>query len=317
MAILIGGTGKAVPSKKVINDALDKALDTNDDWIRSHTGIGSRYIAQEGETSVSLGVQACKNALQRYSLLNSISPEQIDVIICATATPDYSGFPSNACIIQKHLGAVNAACFDLSAACSGFIYALDTAASLMERHSWKYGLVVGTEVLSKVLDWTDRSTCVLFGDGSGAVLLENTFSPGGVGIGSVELGSDGTGDGELYIDENQHIRMNGRAVYNFAVKVITETVQKLLEKEHLHIDDIDLIVCHQANQRILAAAAKRLGFDFAKFVCNMEEYGNTSAASIPITLTDLVEQGKLRKGMTIITAGFGAGLTWGGCIIRF
>ena len=185
----------------------------------------------------------------------------------------------------------------------------------MERHGRRYALVCGTEVLSKIIDWQDRSTCVLFGDGAGAALLENTFDNSKRGIGAVILGSDGTGYEALYMAD--HLKMNGRTVYNFAVGVITETVKSLLQKENINMADVDLVVCHQANKRILEAAAKRLNTDMSKFVCNMENYGNTSAASIPITLDDLRLQGKLTQGTTIITAGFGAGLTWGGAVIRF
>ncbi len=314
MAIIIKTTGKAVPEKIMKNTDFPKELDTSDEWIRSHTGIGNRFIASETDTSASLGTAACQNILNSVSR-EGIKAENIDLIICASVTPEFKGFPSNACVIQRDLGSEKAVCFDVSAACSGFIYGLDTAASLMEKHGWRYALVCGTEVLSKIVDWSDRSTCVLFGDGAGAVLLENTFQQEEKGLRSVILGSDGKGYNALYMAD--HLKMNGRTVYNFAVGIITETIIKLLEKENLSMEDIDLIVCHQANERILEAAAKRLNTDMAKFVCNMENYGNTSAASIPITLDDLIQQGKLKQGMTIISAGFGAGLTWAGCVIKF
>ena len=314
MAVVIRGTGSAVPAQKLANEALDKKLETSDEWIRSHTGIGSRYVASADETTSILGTRACQKALEHAG----VSAENVDLIVCATATPDYRGFPATACLIQAKLGAVKAAAFDVSVACSGFIYGLESAAGLLERHGWRYALVCGAETLTRIVDWSDRSTCVLFGDGAGAVLVENTDDdPKKRGIGEVILGADGTGGGELFIDENNHIRMNGRAVYTFAVRVLSETVEKLMEKEGISIDKVDLVVCHQANSRILSAAAKRLGIDPAKIVNNMEEYGNTSAASIPITYADLVEQGRLREGMTIISAGFGAGLTWGGCVIRW
>ncbi len=317
MAIIIKSMGKAIPKKVMKNTDFPAELDTSDEWIRSHTGIGSRFIASDEDTSASLGAAACKQVLDNINKLHSnyIKIEDVSLIVCATATAAFKGFPSNACIIQQELKAENAVCFDISAACSGFLYSLDTAAALMERHGWRFALICGTEVLSRIMNWKDRSTCVLFGDGAGAVLLENTFTPSDEGLGSFVLGSDGTGSKALYMGE--HICMDGRAVYNFAVKIITQTVRQLLEKEHLDINEIDLMVCHQANVRILEAAAKRLHCDPAKFVYNMEHYGNTSSASIPITLADLAEHGKLRKGMKIIAAGFGAGLTWGGCIIRF
>jgi len=317
MAIVIRGLGKALPLKEMKNTDFPPELGTSDEWIRSHTGIGSRRIAGAEDTSASLAYQACMEALKNNTATESVTPDKIDLIICGTATPDFPGSPSNACLIQNKLQAVRAVCFDLTAGCSGFIYAMDTAAAILERHHWRFALVCGAEVLSRILDWNDRSTCVLFGDGAGAALLENTFEPSGLGIGATVLGSDGTGAVDLYIAPDRHVHMNGRAVYGFAVSCITETVKTLLAKEHLEADDLDLIVCHQANERILEAAAKRLKIDFGKFVCNLENYGNTSAASIPITLTELTEQGKLHSGMTILITGFGAGLTWGGAIIRF
>ena len=317
MAIVIQGLGKALPLKEMKNTDFPAELGTSDEWIRSHTGIGSRRIASAEETSASLAYQACIDALSKSKTAEPVTADKIDLIICGTATPDFPGSPSNACLIQNKLHASRAVCFDLTAGCSGFIYAMDTAASMMERHHWRFALVCGAEVLSRIMNWSDRSTCVLFGDGAGAALLENTFEPSGLGIGSTILGADGTVADKLYISPDRQVHMNGRAVYEFAVSHITDTVKTLLAKEHLHADDPDLIVCHQANERILEAAAKRLKIDFGKFVCNLENYGNTSAASIPITLTELVEQGKLHDGMTILITGFGAGLTWGGAIIRF
>lgn len=316
MAIVIQGFGKALPLKEMKNTDFPPELGTSDEWIRSHTGIGSRRIAGAGETSASLAYQACEAALNNCTATEPVRADTIDLIICGTATPDFPGSPSNACLIQQKLGAARAVCFDLTAGCSGFIYALDIAASMLERHHWRFALVCGAEVLSHILDWNDRSTCVLFGDGAGAALLENTFEPSALGIGATLLGSDGTGADKLYIAPDHRVHMNGRAVYDFAVGHIAETVKTLLAKEHLNADNLDLIVCHQANERILEAAAKRLKISFEKFVCNLEQYGNTSAASIPITLTDLTEQGKLHKGMTILVTGFGAGLTWGGAVIR-
>ena len=317
MAIVIRGLGKSLPLKEMKNTDFPPELGTSDEWIRSHTGIGSRRIAGEEETSASLAYQACMDAIKNSRTSEPVTADKIDLIICGTATPDFLGSPSNACLIQNKLQAVHSVCFDLTAGCSGFIYALDTAAGMMERHHWRFALVCGAEVLSRVMDWTDRSTCVLFGDGAGAALLENTFEPFGLGLGAMILGADGSGADKLYIAPDRHVHMNGRAVYGFAVGHITETVKTLLAKEHLQADDLDLIVCHQANERILEAAAKRLKIDFGKFVCNLENYGNTSAASIPIILTELMEQGKLLEGMTILITGFGAGLTWGGAIIRF
>ncbi|MDR1748713.1 MAG: ketoacyl-ACP synthase III [Spirochaetaceae bacterium] len=337
MAIICLGTGKSVPEKKLTNHDLSTMLDTSDEWIRSHTGIGSRYIAEPGNTLREFAVKAALNALASASAAagREIGPEEIGLVICATATPDFQGFPSTACLVQKKLGAVNAGAFDVSAACSGFIYSLETAAGLMERMGTRYAVVIGAEILSRIIDWNDRSTAVLFGDGAGAVVLENVPEPeksapgmaqgrepsgqGTVplrGIGKTILGSDGDREA-LYIDDAGHIQMNGRTVYIFAINVIASMTEKLLAAEDISIEKIDFIVCHQANIRILQGAAKKLGIPEEKFVNNMEEYGNTSAASIPITLADLAESGQLRAGMTIMVLGFGAGLTWGGSIIRW
>lgn len=327
MAIIMRGTGKALPVKHVKNDDLPASLETNDEWIRSHTGIGARYLGNEAETSASLGAEACLNALKNAK----VEVSEIDLIVCSTITPDYQGFPANSCLIQQKIGAMQAACFDVSIACTGFIVALDTAASMLERHNWKKAIVVSAEKLSKIADWNDRSTCVLFGDAAGAVVIENcclensnsdntdacASSCSERGLGTVILGADGSGEKALYTDEKGFLRMDGRAVYNFAVKTITETIVKLAEAEGLTLDQIDRIVCHQANEKILKAAAKRLKIDESKFFFDMEEYGNTSSASIPVAFNDMVQQGQLQEGMTIITAGFGAGLSWGGALIRW
>ena len=324
MAIIIRGTGKALPEKKMKNTDFPASLETSDEWIHKHTGISARYIAGEDDCSHLLATAACRGALENIQASSDpaaaqqpVAAADIDVIICATVTGTYKGFPSNACLIQNELSAPHAACFDILAGCSGFLYGLDIAASMLTKHNWRYALVCGSEILSRILDWNDRSTCVLFGDGAGAVLLENTETDARrVGIQSVILGADGSGGQDLYLDNKNHVQMNGHSVYNFAVHCITETIQNLLQKESLALDDIDLFVCHQANWRILDAAAKRLKCDPAKFASNIEDYGNTSSASIPIALDDFFCKGQLHKGMTIILAGFGAGLTWGGCVIR-
>jgi 3-oxoacyl-[acyl-carrier-protein] synthase-3 len=324
MAIIIKSTGKSLPKRKVMNDELPKELDTNDEWIVSHTGIRSRYIAGEGESCTSLGTEACRFALKA----GDIAPDEIDLIICATATPDYSGFPSAACVIQAALGAAKAVCFDVTAACSGFLYAMDIASAMMERSGFKYALIVGAEVLSRICDWKDRTSCILFGDGAGAAVLERCESVSGandaagadsrkIGIGAFISGSDGKGSNALYVDKTGVMKMDGHAIYTFAVKIITEIIKELMEKENLRPEDVDYFVCHQANERILSAAAKRLELDFSKFFITLDEYGNTSSASIPLTLADMDSQGLLKKGTTIVTAAFGAGLTWAGTVIRF
>ena len=338
MPIIIKSTGKALPKKCVTNDELPKELDTSDEWIFSHTGIHSRYIAGEGETCGTLGTDACLFALKAAG----VTAAEVGLIICATATPVYNGFPSTACIIQAALGAVNATCFDVTAACSGFLYAMDIAASMMERGGCKYALIVGAEVLSKICNWKDRTSCILFGDGAGAALLERCdsteaagdFGAGAAsgaasdgygeadtsssaGIGKFISGSDGTGGNALYVAPEGFMKMDGHAIYTFAVKIMTEIISGLMEKENLKPSDVDYFVCHQANARILSAAAKRLELDMNKFVMTLSEYGNTSSASIPLTLADMDSQGKLKKGTTIVTAAFGAGLTWAGTVIRF
>ena len=321
MAVVIRSFGKAIPVNKVLNSQLPQELDTSDEWIRSHTGICSRYLAGKNESVESLGLSACREAV----LEAGIKAEDINLFICSTTTPSYNGFPSTACVIQKDLGAENATCFDITAACSGFLYALNNAAGMLELNNWKYALVAGSEILSGICDWKDRSTCVLFGDGAGAVILEkvdeesikNDKKTCGK-TGSFISGSDGKGEKALYLDrEDGFMKMDGHAVYNFAVNAMTTAIQKVMEKENLKEEYIDYFVCHQANERILKAAAKRLGFDFSKFICSMAEYGNTSSASIPIALYDLNKEGKIKKGTTIVSAAFGAGLTWAGSVFRF
>ncbi|MCR4939849.1 MAG: ketoacyl-ACP synthase III [Treponemataceae bacterium] len=322
MSVIIRAMGKALPKNCVTNNDLPKELDTSDEWIVSHTGIHSRYISDKEETCSSLGARACKNALE----VASVDVKDVGLIICATTTSDFVGFPSTACVIQAAIGAVNATCFDVTAACSGFLYAMDTAVSLMERHKYKYALIIGSEVLSRICDWKDRSSCILFGDGAGAALLELKASGdgglcadkvGAAGIGTFISGSDGNGGKALYVDESGLLRMDGHAIYTFAVKIMTEIIRELMEREKLKDEDVDYFVCHQANERILSAAAKRLELDFSKFVITLDEYGNTSSASIPLTLADMDKKGMLRKGTTIVSAAFGAGLTWAGTVIRF
>ena len=307
------GWGHYLPKKVMTNDDLAKIVETNDEWISTRTGIKTRHIVED-ETTADLAYHAAQMALDRAG----IKAEDLDLIIVSSVTPDNTT-PSVATKIAGRLGTKSGMpAFDILAACSGFVYGLVQADNMIRLGQVKTALVIGAESLSKIVDWTDRSTCVLFGDGAGAVLLENTACDvKEKGLGSVILGSDGTGGGALYINQFRHIEMNGRTVYNFAVRTITETITALMEKESLQIDDVDLIVCHQANSRILEAAASRLNLNPEKVVNNIEQYGNTSAASIPITLADLSAQGRLRDGMVIIMAGFGAGLTWGGCVIRW
>ncbi|MCQ2982367.1 MAG: ketoacyl-ACP synthase III [Treponemataceae bacterium] len=315
MPVIIRSTGKAVPARHCTNAELPAELGTSDEWIYSHTGIKARYLAGEGDTAVSLGTEACRKVLAKAG----VTPDQVGLLLCSTTTPAYIGLPSTACLIQEQTGAVNATCFDLTAACSGFVYAVNTAVGMMECNQLDYALIVSTEVLSGICDWTDRSTCVLFGDAAGAVLLQRVSDAeaAGAGIGPFVSGSDGSGAMALFLNEKGFIQMDGHAVYDFAVASMTKIIRDLMEKEHLTESDVDYFVCHQANERILKASAKRLGYDFDKFVRKMGDYGNTSSASIPVALADMDAEGKLTKGTVVVLAAFGAGLTWGGAVLRF
>lgn len=335
MAIEIIATGSYVPEKCVTNDDLARLVDTSDEWIRSHTGIGARHIARDDEATSDLAFHAAQ------SVLKAVDPEDpsraalsVDLIVVSTASPDYPGFPSVACMVQNRIGAKNAAAFDLAAGCTGFIYALETASSLMAAGKRKRALVIGADTLSRITDWTDRNTCVLFGDGAGAVMLEATDAPvtGPQQRGIVRslLGADGSGaeylmlrrggtrepyrSGEV-VEKPAHIEMNGGAVYLFAVNAVTTTIQRMLEDQHLTMDDIARIIPHQANERIIQAAAKRLGVGIEKFFLNIEKYANTSTASVPLALHELAQEGSLHRGDRIITVGFGAGLTYGANLI--
>jgi len=337
MAFEIIGTGRAVPSNRVTNDELAKKLDTSDEWIRSHTGIGARHIADDDTACSDLALEAARKALSMAE--PDKTPEEaalsLDVIIIGTASPDFLGTPSTACIVQNKLGAKRAGAMDITAGCTGFIYGLETAAGLLAMDSAKKrALVIGSEVLCKFTDWTDRGSCVLFGDGAGAVILEKTAAPreGPARRGLIRtiLRADGSGWEYLVInrsgsrnhfkagetvDKAIHIAMNGQAVYNFAVKAVTDTITDILSMEGIGIDDVDLIVPHQANARIVQAAAKRLKIPEEKFYLNIEEYANTSAASIPIALDELNRAGKLKTGELILFVGFGGGLTYGANLI--
>jgi 3-oxoacyl-[acyl-carrier-protein] synthase-3 len=344
MAIEIRGTGRAVPEALVTNDDLAGKIDTDDAWIRSHTGIGSRYIASAGTACSDLAAEAARAALTMALEQNGVKEQgleelaaALDMIIVGSATPDYNGCPAAACIVQNRLGAKNAGAMDVSAGCSGFIYGLETAAGLLAaKKERRLALVIGSEVLSSVIDWDDRGSCVLFGDGAGAALLEKTGAPskgpGKRGLLRGILRADGSGAEHLIIRRGgsrapfkagevvakpPHIEMNGRAVYNFAVKAVAEIIVDLLEEEGASIEEVRWIVPHQANARIVCAAAKRLGIPKEKFFLNIETYANTSAASIPIALDELNRSGRIERGDIIMTVGFGAGLTYGGNLIAF
>jgi 3-oxoacyl-[acyl-carrier-protein] synthase-3 len=314
----ITGWGMAVPEKVMTNDDLARIVDTSDEWIVSHTGIKQRYIAGERETTLSLAVRAAQEAL----LVAGIVPNQLSLVIVATVTPEYF-FPSTASLLQDALGAASAGAFDLSAGCSGFIYALSMAADAIRSGSAEHVLVVGSETLSRIVDWTERNTCVLFGDGAGAAVVSACAERCGV-MASV-LGSDGSG-GELLIVPgggsrhplsheviergDQFMKMNGREVYRFASTVMPRATEAVLHKAGWRLKDLALVIPHQANDRIIAAAIKRLGLPADRFVVNIDRYGNTSSASIPIALCEAIAQGRINAGDRLVLVGFGAGLTW-------
>lgn len=317
------GTGMYVPDKILTNDELEKIVDTSDEWIYSRTGIKERRISTE-HTSI-LGKKSVENLLSNVNK----DPLDIDLIIFCTLSPD-NNTPSCACLIQKYIGAKNATAFDINAACTGFIYGIVIADSLIKTGKYKNAVVVGGEVLSKLVDWKDRNTCVLFGDGAGSVLLEasNEESSGiidtytrSVGEKALSLISEGiqVTNTEIIKDENKdhYIHMDGREVFKFAVVAMLESIDKLLKSNNLSIEDIKYIVPHQANIRIIDAAAQKLKVSIDKFFTNLHKYGNTSAASIPIALDELNKEGKVHKGDYIILVGFGGGLTYGSVLIKW
>jgi 3-oxoacyl-[acyl-carrier-protein] synthase-3 len=324
-ALVIEAVGAYVPPKRVTNDELAQTVDTSDEWIRSHTGIGARHLADDDTATSDLAVAAAQDAVNKAGL----SMKDIDGIIVATATPDFVGFPSTACVVQDKLGLQGIPAFDIVAGCTGFIYALEVAKGLLSGQTMHTVLVIGAEKLSSIVNWDDRNTCVLFGDAAGCAVVRSSDDTTR-GLRSSTLYADGSGSEYLMVRKGGSkfpirttdvdisdvtLTMEGRKVYNFAVQTIVDTITSLMEKEHLGVDDISYIVPHQANSRIIQAAAKRLKFPLEKFFLNIEDYANTSAASIPLALRDLEQSGKLNKGDTIITVGFGAGLTSGGNVI--
>lgn len=302
------GIGRYLPEKVVTNADLEKIVDTSDEWIRTRTGIEERRLAEDNIDTSDMGYEAALKAIDNAG----IAPEEIDLILVATVTPDRP-FPSVACMLQERLGAKRAAAMDISAACAGFMYGMITAKQFIETGAYKHILIVGVEKLSKITDWTDRNTAVLFGDGAGAVILgpvsENR------GILAFELGADGTGAKHLYQDEN--IIMNGREVFKFAVRQMGESSVNVLEKAGLSKEDVDFLVPHQANIRIMEASRERLGLPVEKMSKTVNKYGNTSAASIPISLVEELEAGKIQDDDVIVMVGFGGGLTWGAIALRW
>jgi 3-oxoacyl-[acyl-carrier-protein] synthase-3 len=328
MQAVIEAIDFAVPEKRMANTDFPVSLETSDDWIRSHTGIGFRHVAEPDVATSDLASRASLKVLQRAG----VPAEDIEMILVATATPDFIGFPSVACIVQDKIGARNAAAMDIVAGCTGFIYALETARTFVVSDSARKVLVCGADVLTRVMNPEDRNTCVLFGDGAGAAIVSADEGPQERGILRSVLKADGSGSGLLgrkaggtrypLIDGKvdpleTYLHMDGRQVYNFAVKVVSEGIVEMMEKNHICAQDIAWIVPHQANVRIIEAAAKRSKIPMDKFFMNIEEYANTSAASIPIAMSEMSSRGLLKRGDLILTFGFGAGLTYGGNIIRW
>jgi len=304
------GIGKYVPEKVVTNFDLEKIMDTSDEWIRTRTGIEERHFAADDQETSDLAVAAAKEAIANAG----ITPEEIGLILVATVTQDQT-FPSVACMIQEQIGAVNAAAMDQAAACAGFIYSLVTAKHFVEANAYKYVLVVGVEKLSKVVDWEDRNTAVLFGDGASAAIIGQVSE--GRGILSFELGADGTGGKNLYLTKQDTIAMNGREVFKFAVRQMGESAVNVLEKAGLTKEDVDFLVPHQANIRIMESARERLELPPEKMSKTIHKYGNTSAASIGISLVDELEAGKIKEDDLLVLVGFGGGLTCGAVAMRW
>lgn len=317
------GTGKYVPERILTNRDLEQMVDTNDEWIVTRTGIRERRLAASDQATSDLAYYAAEKAL----IAANVAAEDLDLIIVSTITPD-KFFPSTACILQDKLGAKKAAAFDLSAACSGFIYGLATASSMIASGMYKHVLVVGAECLSRVTDYTDRNTCILFGDGAGAVVLGQV--PEGRGFKSFELGADGAGGDLLCIngggsrlpsteqsvtDKKHFIHMAGSEVFKFAVRIMGGAAEEALRKAGMDKSEIDLLVPHQANIRIIQSALSRLDLPEEKCMINLDRYGNVSAASIPIALAEAVEQGRVNEGDRVVLVGFGGGLTWGAAVL--
>jgi 3-oxoacyl-[acyl-carrier-protein] synthase-3 len=319
------GTGSYLPEKILTNYDLEKMVDTSDEWIRTRTGIRERRIASAEEASSDLAYHASLKALSQAG----ISAEDLDMILVATVTPDMF-FPSTACLLQHKLGARKIAAMDISAACSGFLYALSTAYQFVKSGSCRYVLVVGVECLSKITNWKDRKTCVLFGDGAGAVVVGPVDE--GYGFLSFELGADGSGGDLLLVpgggsrcpasantvkDELHYIQMNGQEVFKFAVRIMEQTSLAVVDKAGLSKEDVQLLIPHQANFRIIDAARKRLGLSEEQVVINVDKYGNMSAASIPVALDEAAQEQRINKGDIVVFVGFGGGLTWGASAMRW
>ncbi len=323
--ISIVGTGFYVPDRIMTNFDLEKVVDTTDDWIRTRTGITERRIVKDSEATSDLAIKAGAIALKKAG----ITSKEIDLLIIATQSPDYP-LPSTACVTQHRLGLTNAVCFDISAACSGSIYALIVAASLMKTCNYITAMIIGTYVLSKSVDWSDRNTCVLFGDGAGAMVLKKGIK--GRNLISFDWGSDGSGVDLLkipaggsrcpitrsnMIQRQQYLKMDGKKIYKYATKMMFHSIIRALNNAGLIKKNIDILIPHQANKRILEVVAKKLSLPNDKVVINIEKYWNTSAASIPIALDEAISQGRINDGDIVLITAFGAGLTWGSIVIKW
>jgi 3-oxoacyl-[acyl-carrier-protein] synthase-3 len=316
--VTITGLGVHVPDRVVSNDELSQHVETSDEWIRERTGIRERRMASTEEALSDVSLPAARAALAQAG----IEGKDVDLLIVATVTPDMA-FPSTAALLADELGASQAAAYDLSAGCTGFVYALAQAYGMVGTGLSRRALVVGGDLLSRILDWEDRSTLVLFGDGAGAVVLEPAADPGFLGF---ELGADGGGGESLWLpgsvsrifdNPDRYVKMNGREVFKFATRVLVQSATDVLERCGVSVDDVDVYVPHQANVRIIDHAAKKLGFPQEKVVINVDRYGNTSSGSIPLALADAVEDGRLRAGQLVLMTGMGAGLTWGSALMRW
>jgi 3-oxoacyl-[acyl-carrier-protein] synthase-3 len=312
----IAGTGSYLPARVMKNDEFARRLETSDAWIRSRTGIVQRHIAEDAQGSSDLALQASRKALQAAG----VQAGEIDLIVLATSTPDYI-FPSTACLLQAKLGIKGCAAFDVQAVCSGFVYALATADSFIRSGQYQRALVVGAEVFSRILDWNDRGTCVLFGDGAGAVVLAADSKPG---IHASVLRADGSQSGMLSVPGNvsrggivgsPFLQMDGQAVFKFAVRVLEESARETVAAAGMSLEDIDWLIPHQANVRILDATARKLGVPREKLVVTVDHHGNTSAASVPLALDEFVRAGRIRPGHRVLLQGVGGGFTWGSSLL--
>jgi 3-oxoacyl-[acyl-carrier-protein] synthase-3 len=318
VAISITGLGCKVPDRVVTNDDLKQYVDTTDEWIRERTGIRERRMASDEEALSDIALPASRDALAQAG----VEGKDIDLLIVATVTPDMA-FPSTGAILADQLGAVDAAAYDLSAGCTGFMYALAQAYGMLAGGLAKRALVVGGDLLSRILDWDDRSTLVLFGDGAGAVVMEAVPERGFLGF---ELGADGAGGANLWLpgsgsrifaEPDRLVKMNGREVFKFATRILVQSANDVMKRCGVTIDDVDVYVPHQANMRIIDHATKKLGVPSEKVVINVDRFGNTSSGSIPLALADAAEDGRLKPGKLVLMTGMGAGLTWGSALIRW